>query len=121
MMISLSAISVSIEGVFCLGGVGGGVRTFMFAGGDRVVDLGTVWKAIIDPINGDNCGGELYQRADEKPEIVKERLKTFHEVTEPVTGYYKEKGLLAEIDANLDINNPDFHVIEDCQEILNKL
>jgi len=36
----------------------GGVRTFMFAGGDRVVDLGTVWKAIIDPINGDNCGGE---------------------------------------------------------------
>jgi len=36
----------------------GGVRTFMFAGGDRDVDLGTVWKAIIDPISGDNCGGE---------------------------------------------------------------
>jgi hypothetical protein len=36
----------------------GGVRTFMFAGGDRDIDLGTIWKAIIDPISGDNCGGE---------------------------------------------------------------
>ncbi len=36
----------------------GGVRTFMFAGGDRDVNLSTIWKAIIDPISGDNCGGE---------------------------------------------------------------
>jgi hypothetical protein len=36
----------------------GGVRTFMFAGGERKLDLSTVWKAIIDPISGDNCGGE---------------------------------------------------------------
>jgi hypothetical protein len=36
----------------------GGVRTFMFAGGDRGMDFSTIWKAIIDPISGDNCGGE---------------------------------------------------------------
>ena len=36
----------------------GGVRTFMFAGGERELDLSTIWKAIIDPISGDNCGGE---------------------------------------------------------------
>jgi len=35
----------------------GGVRTLMFAGGDRSMDLSTVWKAIIDPMSGDNCGG----------------------------------------------------------------
>jgi len=34
----------------------GGVRTFMFAGGDRSMDLSTIWKAIIDPVSGDNCG-----------------------------------------------------------------
>lgn len=36
----------------------GGVRTFMFAGGNRSIDLSTIGKAIIDPISGDNCGGE---------------------------------------------------------------
>jgi len=36
----------------------GGVRTFMFAGGNRPVEASTIWKAIIDPISGDNCGGE---------------------------------------------------------------
>ena len=67
----------------------------------------------------DHCQGELYQRPDEMEDAVKVRLATFHKVTKPVIDYYKEKGILAEIDANLDINNPDFHVIEDCQEILN--
>ncbi|MAG78428.1 adenylate kinase [archaeon] len=69
----------------------------------------------------DKCGEELYQRPDEKEEAVKQRLETFHNVTKPVLEFYKEKGLLAEIDANLDINNSNFHVIEDCQEVLNKL
>jgi len=69
----------------------------------------------------DHCGGELYQRADEKEDVVKQRLDTFDKLTKPVLDYYKEKGLLAEVDANLDINNPDFHVIEDCQEVLDKL
>lgn len=36
----------------------GGVRTFMFAGGDRNMDFSTIWKAVIDPISGDNCGLE---------------------------------------------------------------
>ena len=69
----------------------------------------------------DYCGGEIYQRPDEQPEIVKERLNTFQEKTKPVIDYYKEKGLLAEIDANRDINNPKFRVIEDCQEVLDQL
>ncbi|MET1253614.1 capsule assembly Wzi family protein [Aliikangiella maris] len=36
----------------------GATRTMMFGGGDRDVDLGDVWNAIIDPVNSDNCGGE---------------------------------------------------------------
>ena len=69
----------------------------------------------------DHCNGELYQRPDEMEDAVKVRLATFHKVTEPVLDYYKEKGLLVEIDANLDINNSEFRVIEDCQEVLDKL
>ena len=33
-------------------------RTMMFGGGRRSVDLGDVWEAIIDPVSGDNCGGQ---------------------------------------------------------------
>jgi adenylate kinase len=47
----------------------------------------------------DKCGGQLYQREDQKPEVVRERLKTYSEQTEPLIGYYNKKGLLADIDA----------------------
>ena len=42
----------------------------------------------------DNCGGTLKTRKDDKPETVKERLKTYHEKTEPLKRFYKEEGLL---------------------------
>lgn len=42
----------------------------------------------------DVCGGELKKRADDKPETVKERLKTYHEKTEPLINFYKEEGIL---------------------------
>lgn len=42
----------------------------------------------------DKCGGELGARDDDKPETVKQRLKTYHEQTEPLIEYYREKGLL---------------------------
>ena len=69
----------------------------------------------------DKCEGELIQRSDELPEVIEERLKVYEEQTAPLIDYYKEKGLLAEIDANRDINNPKFRVIEDCQEVLDQL
>ena len=48
----------------------------------------------------DKCGGELYVRADEKPEVIEERLKVYENQTAPLTGFYKEKGLLREVDAS---------------------
>ena len=42
----------------------------------------------------DKCGGELGVRSDDKPETVRERLKTYHAQTEPLIEYYREKGLL---------------------------
>jgi adenylate kinase len=42
----------------------------------------------------DKCGSALVTRADDKPETVLNRLKTFHDQTEPVKSYYAAKGKL---------------------------
>ena len=39
----------------------------------------------------DLCGGELYQRDDDKPEVIKERLNVYRRNTEPLIEYYKNK------------------------------
>ncbi len=52
----------------------------------------------------DACGGELYQRDDDKPETVKARLRVFHEQTAPLIQYYKDKNKLIEVDGSGDID-----------------
>ena len=46
----------------------------------------------------DRCGADLIQRKDDNEETVKNRLKIYHEVTEPLISYYKKEGILEEID-----------------------
>lgn len=46
----------------------------------------------------DNDGGELYQRNDDKPDTVRNRLYVYYKQTSPLVGYYFAHGLLAEID-----------------------
>lgn len=46
----------------------------------------------------DSCGGPLAQRDDDKPETVRKRLEVYHAETEPLKGYYQEKGLLVPVD-----------------------
>ena len=45
----------------------------------------------------DDCGGEIYQRDDDSEASARNRLKVFHEQTQPLIDFYKEKGLLIEI------------------------
>ena len=42
----------------------------------------------------DRCGGTLIQRKDDKPETVRDRLRVYHEQTEPLKAYYEERGKL---------------------------
>ena len=44
------------------------------------------------------CGGEVYQRNDDKPEVIETRLKAYHEQTEPLIGYYSGLGKLRRVD-----------------------
>jgi adenylate kinase len=42
----------------------------------------------------DHCGGEIYQRVDDQPETVSNRLKVYQSQTEPLIKYYHQKDLL---------------------------
>ena len=46
----------------------------------------------------DQDGSRLIQRDDDKPEVIKNRLEVYHAQTEPVIGYYDEKGTLRRVD-----------------------
>lgn len=43
------------------------------------------------------CGGEIYQRKDDKPKAILQRLKLYRQRTKPVVNYYRKKGILKEI------------------------
>jgi adenylate kinase len=49
--------------------------------------------------------GELYQRDDDRFEVVSERIKVYIADTVPVVGYYRERGILREIDGTRDIES----------------
>ncbi|MBK7749666.1 MAG: adenylate kinase [Candidatus Obscuribacter sp.] len=45
----------------------------------------------------DKCGTELTHRSDDKPELVKQRLSIYHELTAPLIDFYKGKKILCEV------------------------
>ena len=62
----------------------------------------------------DVCGKELILRDDDKPETVKKRLDVYHEQTQPLIDYYKEKGVLHSVDGTKDMEE----VFQSITEIL---
>lgn len=46
----------------------------------------------------DACGGELYQRDDDREETIRKRLTVYDQQTSPLTSYYQSAGLLVELD-----------------------
>lgn len=48
----------------------------------------------------DKCGSELIQRKDDDPATVQDRLKIYHEQTEPLIGYYEKQGKLVSVDGS---------------------
>ncbi len=66
-------------------------------------ECGHVWHVDFDPPERegacDRCGGEIFQRDDDKPETIRHRLEVYYEQTAPITGYYAERGIVVGIDA----------------------
>lgn len=72
-------------------------------------DCGATYHKVFNPtkVEGtcDKCGGHnFYQREDDKPETVKNRLAVNVKSSEPILSYYKDKGLLQSIDGNREID-----------------
>ncbi len=51
----------------------------------------------------DQCGGELYRRADDEPETVRNRLFVYYKQTAPLIGYYYAHGVLVSLDGDRPI------------------
>ncbi len=60
----------------------------------------------------DNDGTELIQRPDDSPDVVANRLKTYHHQTEPVVDYYKNNGTVYDIDAKSDADEVSTLILE---------
>lgn len=48
----------------------------------------------------DDCGGNLYRRADDNIDSVRNRLDVYHSTTKPLINYYDKKGILYNLDGN---------------------
>ncbi|MBR1779482.1 MAG: adenylate kinase [Clostridia bacterium] len=103
---------------------------------DKVIDIEVDDEAIINRISGrrvcavcgatyhlvnkkpkvdnvcDKCKNTLIQRKDDEIETVRDRLKIYHEQTEPLIKYYKSKGKLVKINGNNSVENTTKLVLE---------
>ena len=52
----------------------------------------------------EDCGGELYEREDDRPEAVGKRLEVYFSETAPLIDYYREAGILREVDGEQSID-----------------
>ena len=60
----------------------------------------------------DNCGGELITRADDNPETVASRLKTYHTQTEPLIKFYQSRDLLKTAQGQGEISDTTKEVLK---------
>ncbi|MFQ5793775.1 MAG: adenylate kinase [Candidatus Bipolaricaulia bacterium] len=52
----------------------------------------------------DVCGGKLYRRSDDAPEVIVHRYAVYQEESRPVIEFYRERGLLAEVDGDRPVD-----------------
>jgi adenylate kinase len=66
----------------------------------------------------DRCGGELYQREDDREETVANRLKVYQTQTAPLVDYYRKRGLLRVIDGVGEIGQIRARILEALGELV---
>lgn len=57
-----------------------------------------------DDSNCDACGGKLYQRKDDVPEVIKTRFKVYQEQTAPLIKFYQEQKVLLAVDGSRSVD-----------------
>ena len=64
------------------------------------------------PQNSEKDPGPFVQRKDDTEDALRHRLKIYHEHTEPLKGYYDQRGILATVDATQDIPEVNKEILE---------
>ena len=65
----------------------------------------TLYKPSKDGETCDKCGGELICRKDDHPDTVLERLRVYHEQTEPLINFYKGRGKLVVVEGQEEVED----------------
>src|SRR5659263_188989 len=86
--------------------------------GRRMCKCGASYHVIFNPPAQEDvcniCKGKLYQREDDKPETIRNRLNVYMKQTQPLINYYNNKKLLRTIDGSKDIPK----IFEEIKEVL---
>ncbi len=69
----------------------------------------------------DKCGGELYQRADDNEEVIKNRLQVYKNQTEPLIEYYHKKGIPFVVSQTKSVDSPPDPMVAKMLEDLKKI
>lgn len=68
----------------------------------------------------DECEGKLYQRKDDEPEVIQERLDIYRRKTAPLIQYYRKKGILRDIFCK-DLMTPPEVIVEKIEQVIHGL
>ncbi|MDI9646105.1 MAG: adenylate kinase [Archaeoglobales archaeon] len=83
---------------------------------------GAVYNLIYDPPKGDvcdKCGGDLYQRDDDKEEVVRERYRVYRNRTEPLIEYYRKRGKIIDVNGTRSIEDVFNEIVRSLPKKLN--
>ena len=68
----------------------------------------------------DKCGGPLYQRSDDNPEVIKKRLQVYQEQTKPLLKYFKEKKVPFVVSKTTSLDQPPEPIVDKMIEELKR-
>lgn len=66
----------------------------------------------------DKCGGELYQREDQKPEVIENRLQVYSKTAEELINHYKKANILYDAKAGDKVGKTSYDVAKEVEEYI---
>ena len=58
------------------------------------------------------CGGELYQRDDDRPDAVKRRIEVYRDETLPLLSFYRDRGLLVDVAGDASVEEVNMRIVD---------
>ena len=86
------------------------------------MECNEIYNTVFSPskIEGvcDKCGGKLYQREDQKPEVVQNRLDVYNQTAEEIIKHYEKTGVLCTKKAGIGAGKTSYDIAKEIEEVL---